>query len=215
MLTADQLRRLCPRLTIEQCVGWASELTAAAAEFGIDTPLRFGHFLSQLLHESAGLTAFEENLNYSPKRLAQVWPRRYAEDSRAVDLRPNMLAVQIGGDPRKVANDVYAGRLGNGPPESGDGWRYRGRGPIQLTGKENYATAGAYLQLPLVEQPDLVLQPDVGSRVAGWFWASRGCNRYADVDDIGAITRLINGGQHGLQDRMAWYQRVAGVLGAS
>lgn len=213
MPTPGQLRQLCVRLTVEQGVAWATELGAAAAEFDISTPNREAHWLAHLCHESTGLTRFEEDMAYSAKRLAQVWPRRYAVDPRAADLQPNVLAHHLAYKPDALANDIYAGRMGNGPPESGDGWRFHGRGPIQLTGRENYEKAGEALRLPLWNQPELVLQPDVGARVAGWFWATHGCNELADQGDIGAITKAINGGSNGLQDRIAWHKRAMIVLG--
>lgn len=213
MLTAGMMRQLCSRLTAEQSVAWGMELAAAGAEFDVSTPERMAHWLGQLGHESAGLTHLEEDLTYSAKRLAQVWPRRYATDPRAADLQPNALAHHIAFKPECVANDVYAGRMGNGDPATGDGWRFHGRGPIQLTGRENYAKAGEALGLPLVEKPELVLQPDVGARVAAWYWATHGCNELADQGDIGAITKAINGGSNGLQDRIAWHKRAMIVLG--
>lgn len=213
VLTGDHVRRLCTRLSVEQAVGWACELSASAAEFGIDTPNRMAHWLAQVCHESAGLTQFEEDLRYSAKRLAEVWPMRYAADPKAIDRRPNALATAIGGNPQAVANDVYANRLGNGAPETGDGWHYRGRGPIQLTGRANYRDAGTDLEQPLEANPDLVLQADVGARVAGWFWHTRRCNAFADDGDIGAVTKAINGGSNGLTDRIAWHKRALIVLG--
>lgn len=213
MLTPGMMRQLCPRLSVEQCVAWATELSAAAAEFDVSTPERLAHWLAQLGHESAGLTRFEEDLNYSAKRLAQVWPRRYAVDPRAADLQPNVLAHHLAFKPEQLANDVYSGRMGNGEPATGDGWAYHGRGPIQLTGRTNYERAGAALNVPLVEHPEMALQVDVGARVAGWYWATHGCNELADQGDIGAITRAINGGSNGLQDRIAWHKRAMIVLG--
>lgn len=213
MLTPGMMRQLCPRLTVEQGVAWATELGAAGVEFYVSTPERMAHWLAQLCHESAGLTRLEEDLHYSAKRLAQVWPRRYAVDPRAADLQPNVLAHHLAHKPDVLANDVYAGRMGNGPPETGDGWRYHGRGPIQLTGRENYTRAGEALDLPLVEHPEMALQVDVGARVAAWYWATHGCNDLADQGDIGAITKAINGGSNGLQDRIAWHKRAMIVLG--
>ena len=215
MLTPDQLRQLCTRLSAEQCVAWATELGAAAREFDISTDDRVAHWLAQLGQESSGLTRFEEDLRYSAKRLAQVWPRRYAVDPRAADLQPNALAHHLAHKPEQLANDVYAGRLGNGEPATGDGWAYHGRGPIQLTGRYNYERAGAALDVPLLGHPEMALQVDVGARVAGWYWATNGCNQLADQGDIGAITKAINGGTNGLQDRIAWHTRAMIVLGVA
>jgi putative chitinase len=141
----------------------------------------------------------EENLNYSAERLVAVWPSRF----------PTKAAAEpYARQPDKLANKVYANRLGNGNEASGDGWRYRGRGPIQLTGKANYEKCGAGIGEDLVRFPCLLLTPSVGLASAGWFWHTRGCNRLADEDDHRAITRIINGGQLGLDDRIMLVNRV-------
>ena len=147
-----------------------------------------------------------ENLNYSAQRLVQVWPSRF----------PSLpVAIPYAGNPEKLANFIYANRLGNGPPDSGDGWKYRGRGLIQLTGRGNYQQAATGIGRPLVDQPDLLLQPDVAARSAAFFWKSHGLNELADDrsgDDDNAdfqmITIRINGGTK-------WPRRPPGLLDPS
>lgn len=182
---------------------WLDALCVTAPKWGIDTALREAHFIAQLAHESAQFTRLEENLNYSAKRLLEVWPRRFPFASEAVPYANN---------PEKLANWVYAGRLGNGLEESGDGWRYRGRGPIQITGRANYKAAGDAVGIDLVATPEAVLRPVVGCDVAGWFWQSRKLNKYADLDNIRTITMLVNGGSNGLEDRRSWLATAKTVL---
>lgn len=174
-------------------------LKAAIALHAIDTEQRISHFLAQVAHESAGFTRISENLNYSAEGLASTWPRRFRGD----DGQPNPLAHQLHRKPQLIANHVYANRMGNGGVASGEGWKYRGRGLIQLTGKSNYIAAsnGLYNSDILVDDPDRVLKPDVAALTACWFWLSNGLNELADLGDVRAITRRINGGTIGLEHR--------------
>lgn len=199
ILTAEQLAQIMPKA---DAVTWAAALTPAMAEFEISTPTRVAHFLGQLAHESIELTRREENLNYSSRRLIEVWPKRFNAVS----------AEMYAHSPEKLANYVYAGRYGNGDEASGDGWRYRGRGPMQLTFRSNYAAAGKGIGLTLEEQPDLVLDPKVGARTAAWYWHDKGLNALADVGKLEAITRAINGGVLGLADRTRNVARAFEVL---
>jgi putative chitinase len=179
-------------------------LKAAMALHGIDTPLRVSHFLAQLAHESAGFTIVVENLNYSAVGLATTWPRRF----RGPDNKPNALALGIQRKPQMIASHVYANRMGNGDAASGDGWTYRGRGLIQLTGKDNYRRASLeiYGDSRLLDNPDLATQPDAAALIGAWFWVSNELNSLADLDDVAAITRKINGGTIGLEHRQALTQ---------
>lgn len=191
----------CTLLTAEP---WHQPMCAAMAQFDIGTQRRQAMFLAQVGHESASLSRLEENLNYSAQRLQQVWPRRFPtiDDAHYYEHSPE-----------RLANLVYASRMGNGAYESGDGYRYRGRGPIQITGADAYRQAGAALNLPLIEQPEMVLDTVVGAQVAAWVFAIwKGCNPAADADDIDAVTRLINGGTVGLDDRIARYERALHAL---
>lgn len=201
---------------------WLTGVQGACLEFGINTPQRIAAFLSQCAHESAGFTALEENLNYRAVTMAAVWPTRFAvrvpdpkdpkkliaqkgADGRNI---PNAFALAIERKPEMIANAVYGGRMGNGPIESGEGWRYRGRGLKQLTGKENYTRCGRALQLDLVDTPDLLITPGPAARSAAWFWNANQCNSFADKGDIQGLTRRINGGLIGFDDRKKRYDAV-------
>lgn len=196
-MTPEQILTLCPRAG-----DWAAALCLAASEWEINTPRREAHFVAQVGHESAGLTRFEENLRYSAPRLLQVFPRHF----------PHADAAAIyASRPERIANRVYADRMGNGPEESGDGWRYRGRGPIQITGRDNYRLCGEALNMDLLARPDALLEPGPGSASAAWYFATR-CLEAADRDDVSAVTRCVNGGTHGLAERAALTKRAFACL---
>jgi putative chitinase len=163
----------------------------------LEAPLRAEHFLAQALHETGGLRILVENLNYSAPRLMQVWPSRFKtlEDAKTVEHNP-----------RALANRVYGGRMGN--VDANDGWRYIGRGLLQLTGRSSYARVGAALGLDLVGFPTLALEPENALRVAGVEWVASLCNSAADADNIEQVTRLVNGGLIGLAERRGWLQKV-------
>lgn len=196
------------QLQLTQLVGaalaatWYASLEAAMRKHGINTPQRQAHFLAQILHESGGLKSLEENLNYSAGRLVQVWPRRFDAAS----------AAKYAGKPEAIANRVYGGRLGNGAESSGDGWRYRGRGLIQLTGRANYTAYSKAAGVDAVGNPHLLVAPTFAADAAGWFWAARGLNEIADTGDIQAVTRRVNGGYNGLEDRQQWLKRAVAAL---
>ncbi|MDW3710703.1 MULTISPECIES: glycoside hydrolase family 19 protein [Pseudomonas] len=185
-----------------------SALTPAMSRFSITTPARQSAFLAQCAHESAGFSRLAENLNYSASGLAATWPGRF----RGVDGQPNALALAYQRRPAVIANHVYANRMGNGDEESGDGWRFRGRGLLQITGRGMYQRCGDALGLPLLEQPDLLLQPEPAVLSAAWFWQSNGLNALADAGDFEAITRRINGGLNGLAERKALWLKAREAL---
>lgn len=185
-----------------------SVLTPAMSRFSITTPARQSTFLAQCAHESAGFSRFAENLNYSAAGLAATWPGRF----RGADGQPNALALAYQRRPAVIANHVYANRMGNGDEESGDGWRFRGRGLLQITGRGMYQRCGDALGLPLLEQPDLLLQPEQAVLSAAWFWQSNGLNALADAGDFEAITRRINGGLNGLAERKALWLKAREAL---
>lgn len=174
-------------------------LSEAMLKYEINTPLRVSHFLSQMSHESAGFTRFQENLNYSSDGLAVVWPKRFSKDGK-----PNDLAKRLHRKPEEIANTVYANRMGNGNESSGDGWLYRGRGLIQLTFKNNYSLYSELIfgDNRLVENPDLALEVQTACKIACKFWVMSGCNELADRDDLLAITKKINGGTNGYSHRL-------------
>lgn len=175
-------------------------------------PLRLPHFLAQVLHESGGLSQDEESLAYSAQALRKTWPKRFPDDGTASRYAP--LSVPPGQERefRKIAlaNLVYGGRMGNSLP--GDGWRYRGRGLIQVTGREMYARIGARLGIDLVEQPDQACNPLHSLSVAACLWTLKGCNAPADAGDLAGVTRLINGGLIGLPERKATLIAVKAAL---
>jgi putative chitinase len=171
-------------------------------------PLRVAHFFAQVLHETGALTREHENLNYSARRLPKIWPTRFRPQG---PLNPAHYAHR----PQKLANAVYGGRMGNTAP--GDGYLYRGRGMLQLTGKDSYAHATTLLHLDTTSAPDLTREPDAvvsaawSLHVAAAEWFARGCNEAADQDDVALVTRLINGGSIGLAERIVWTRRTRAV----
>ena len=152
-------------------------------------------FLATCAVES-NFTKLVENMNYSAKRLADVWPKRF----KGEDGKPNSLALKIANNPEAIANVVYANRMGNGPGETGDGWRFRGRGYVPLTGKDNYKRYGEYLGLDLVNNPELAEKEDIAAEIAAEFWSRSDLNEAADVLDLIAIRRKVNGGLIGFNE---------------
>ncbi|MCO7575363.1 MULTISPECIES: glycoside hydrolase family 19 protein [Pseudomonas chlororaphis group] len=203
-ITEQQLLQILPQA--RQVAGFfVPALNAAMARFKIDSPVRMAAFIAQVGHESGQLTRMVENLNYSADRLRAVWPNRFDA----------ALAARVARKPEQIANIVYAGRMGN--TLLGDGWKYRGRGLIQLTGANNYRAAGAALGLDLVNHPELVEQPEAAALVAGWFWQSNGLNELADAGRIQDIGSIINTGRvgrvpHGAAERKALYDLAVRVL---
>ena len=207
-VTLDQVLHLAPNARSSYRDAFQNG-QAVFDRYGISqTPLRVAHFMAQILHESGGLAIQFENLNYSAGRLPKVWPSRF-KPSGALD--PSAYA----NNPQKLANEVYGGRMGNSGPN--DGYTYRGRGLLQLTGKASYQEATAILRRDNPAAPDLVAAPDevIGAEwclaVAAAEWAAKGCNVLADQDDIRRITRAINGGLIGLAERMEWASRTKAV----
>lgn len=193
MLSLKNLITINNNLNKNECEYYHFAFNKILPEFEINTNLRLCHFLAQVLHESGHLKYKIENLNYSASALRSVFGKYFKTDAEA-----NAYARQ----PEKIANKVYANRMGNGDEASGDGWRYRGRGLLQLTGRCNYAEASTYLGLDLITCPDLITDdPVINLKVACWFWNKHKLNQYADCDDVLTITKKINGGTNGLDDR--------------
>lgn len=172
---------------------------------GIDTPLRICHFLAQMSHESAGFTVLQENLNYSAQGLLRVFPK-YFKDG---------IEVKYARKPEMIANRVYANRMGNGAEDTGDGFKYRGRGIIQLTGKDNYRvySQDIFGDSRLLENPDLASDISVAAKIACRFWIKNNLNELADKDDIRTITRKINGGFNGLDHRTELLNKAKKAIG--
>jgi putative chitinase len=198
LISPQRLRLFAPKCDAS---GLAPALSAACVAWSINTPRRWSHFLGQLHHESAGFTRMVENLNYSAKRLTEVWPNRFPTLASAEPYARN---------PEALANKTYGGRMGNTEP--GDGWKYIGRGLIQLTGRANYRLYGELLGLPLEEDPNLAHWPEPAARIAAAFWSRNNLNALADKDDLTAITRKINGGTAGLADRRIQVDRAKSIF---
>jgi len=197
-------------ISTDRAAPWIDPLNQAMAGFDIDTALRQAGFLAQTGHESARLTAVVENLNYSSQALLAVFPKYFDADSAASYAR----------QAERIANRVYASRMGNGDEASGDGWRYRGRGLIQITGRDNYQQCGEGLHqafdgygVDLLAQPETLETPLDAALSAAWFWSARGLNELADAGDIVAMTKRVNGGANGLDDRRALYAAAMSALG--
>lgn len=202
LITLAQLIRIMPKTWPAIAPLWIAPLNQAMSDFEINNRSRMGMFLAQIAHESAELTKTEENLNYSADGLRRTFPKYFLEGEFELFAR----------QPERIANRVYGARNGNLGTGTGDGWRYRGRGPIMLTGRNNYRDAGKALGLDLVSDPDLVKVPLIGARVAGYFWEVNALNVFADTGNFVATTQTINGSQRGASDRYAYYLRARAAL---
>ncbi|PCB11750.1 glycoside hydrolase family 19 protein [Pseudomonas aeruginosa] len=207
LITEQQLLQIFPNVGPQAGV-FVGALHRGMTRFGITSPVRAAAFLAQAGHESSQLTRLVESLNYSARGLAATWPSRY----RSADGKPNALALNLARHPQAIANNTYASRNGNGDEASGDGWRYRGRGLLQITGRSNYRAAAAGLGQPLEAEPELLEQPEWAALSAAWWWATHGLNELADRGEFAAITRRINGGLIGQAERMALWERAKRVL---
>ena len=200
---------------------WLPHVQSALARFGITSERQVAAWLAQTAHESGGYTMLTENLNYRASTMAACWPARFgvknADGTWAKDAKgarvPNKFALALERKPEAIANVVYASRMGNGPTESGEGWKYRGRGLKQLTGKDNYTRCGQALGMDIVAEPDLLLTPQGAALSAAWFWSVNKCGPLADADDFVGLTKKINGGTIGLEDRQRRYKAVLASLG--
>lgn len=199
-ITPARLLSFCPLLKVADAEVHAAALEAARAEADLTTTRRVRHFLAQVAHETGGFARLTENLNYrDPVRLDQLF--------KAVrDV--NHARTLIAGGPQAIANCVYAGRLGNGDARSFDGWNYRGRGYLQITGRANYREIGKSLGLPLEDDPDMLARPAEAALAAARYWKWRDINSAADADDIRAVTARINPALAGLDDRIARCGRI-------
>lgn len=213
LVTQKHLRALFTRLTDLAIAGYVVPLGAALLEFSITTPLRAAAFLAQVGHESAGLRIWAEDLHYGAETLAKLFPGR-CRDSHG---RPNTAAIEAARKgPEAVAALIYDQRDDLGNIEPGDGWRFRGRGPIQISGRSNYKTTGELLEADLLAQPELLETPEYGFRSAGLYWLTRSLNDLADRDTEGAyrvITRRINGGSIGWEDRFRRWREARAIFG--
>jgi putative chitinase len=200
--TEQQLAQLIPgNPYIPQ---WYHALSMILPDYNIDTVPRVAAFVAQCAHESANFKFLKENLNYKAESLMRVWPSRF----------PNIdVARQYAMQPERIANKVYSDRMGNGPESSGDGWRYAGKGLIQLTGRDNYTRFAESIETPVEEIPDYLGTFEGAVQSACWFWEVNNLNQWADAGDILTLTKRINGGVIGLEDRKKHYAHALHVLG--
>ena len=197
MVNAEQLQKLG--------IGpqWVDALNETFQRFNIVTNNQKAMFIGQCSHECGNFRLLEENLNYKAATLMKLWPKRF----------PNMeVANAYAGNPKKIANSVYSSRMGNRDEASGDGFRFRGRGIIQLTGHSSYFHAGKALGVDFVSEPDLVSTPNFATLTGGWFWSTHNLNAPADALDYTKVTKIINGGTIGLDDRIKHVQMALAVL---
>lgn len=183
---------------------FATAINHCLQQYSINTPLRVAHFLAQIAHESGCLRFTEENLNYSAKALRSVFGKYFTDDT---------LAEQYARKPQAIANRVYASRMGNGDEASNDGWTFRGRGLIQLTGRHNYRALSKDENVDIEANPERCSEdPEWAVKVAGWYWDKHQLNEQADKDDLRSITKAINGGFNGIEQRAAYLKRAKEVL---
>lgn len=202
IITREQLAQLIPgNPYLDQ---WCNALNEILPEYGIDTPQRVAAFIAQCAHESGGFKFLKENLNYRAVSLRKTFPKYFPDDA---------IAAAYANKPQMIANRVYANRMGNGPEESGDGFRYCGRGLIQLTGRDNYAFFAGSLDIPIEEAAEYLETFEGAVQSACWFWETNNLNQWADRDDILTLTKRINGGTIGLEDRKKHYEHAKHVLG--
>lgn len=201
--TEEKLHHLVPR--VKNISEWYEGVCDALPQYHINDVARVAAFIAQCAHESAGFTALSENLNYSADGLRKIFPKYFPTVE---------LANQYARKPEMIANKVYASRMGNGPESSGEGYRFRGRGLIQLTGKDNYRRCSQFLfeDDTLLQQPDVLVQPYYALHSACWFWYANKLNALADAQDIKMLTKRINGGFIGLEDRIKHYNHAIEIL---
>ena len=205
-LTQQQLKQLLPRNPYIDY--WHNALSQLLPDYEINTPQRIAAFVAQCSHESGGFTALKENLNYRWETLRRLFPKYFTTDdlAKAYANMPNKQEA--------IANRIYASRMGNGPEDSGDGYRFCGRGLIQLTGRDNYTFFAGSLDISVEEASEYLGTFEGAAQSACWFWETNNLNKWADTGDIKELTRRINGGYIGLEDRIKHYEHALHVLGA-
>ena len=204
-LTKDQLKQLLPKNPYVD--HWHDALSKLLPDYEINTPQRIAAFIAQCAHESGGFTALKENLNYKPPTLRKLFAKYFPTDALAEEYcaKPNKQEA--------IANRIYASRMGNGDEASGDGYKYCGRGLIQLTGKSNYQSFADSLQISSEEASQYLSTFEGAAQSACWFWEANNLNQWADKGDILTLTKRINGGTIGLEDRIKHYEHALHVLG--
>jgi len=205
-LTIEQLKQLLPKNPYVD--HWYDALSKLLPDYEINTPKRIAAFIAQCSHESGGFTALKENLNYKPATLRKLFSKYFPNDALAEEYcaKPNKQEA--------IASRIYASRMGNGNEASGDGYKYCGRGLIQLTGKSNYVAFADSLEITPEEASEYLATFEGAAQSACWFWESNNLNQWADKGDILTLTKRINGGTIGLEDRIKHYEHALHVLGA-
>lgn len=203
MITLDQLRQLIPGNSYVE--HWHGALEILLPDYEINTPQRIAAFVAQCAHESGNFRVLKENLNYRAVTLRKIFPRYFPDDKTA---------AAFAGKQEAIANRVYANRMGNGDEASGDGFRYCGRGLIQLTGRHNYKAFADSLEMSVEDVPEYLSTFEGAAQSACWFWETNNLNQWADKGDIVTLTKRINGGTIGLEDRIKHYKHALHVLGA-
>ena len=205
-LTKEQLKQLLPKNPYVD--HWYDALSKLLPDYEINTPKRIAAFIAQCSHESGGFTALKENLNYKPATLRKLFSKYFPNDALAEEYcaKPNKQEA--------IASRIYASRMGNGDEASGDGYKYCGRGLIQLTGKSNYIAFADSLEITPEEASNYLATFEGAAQSACWFWESNNLNQWADKGDILTLTKRINGGTIGLEDRIKHYEHALHVLGA-
>jgi putative chitinase len=201
--TKDQLKQMIPKNPYLD--NWYKAISEILPEYEINTPKRVAAFLAQCAHESGGFIFLKENLNYKAPSLRKVFPKYFPDDATA---------AKYANKPEMIANRVYANRMGNGDEASGDGWRYCGRGLIQLTGKDNYTFFAGSLDIPVQEASEYLQTFEGAVQSACFFWEQNNLNQWADKGDILTLTKRINGGTIGLEDRQKHYEHALHIFGA-
>ena len=202
ILALDQLKQMVKNPHITH---WHEVLDQLLDDYEINTPLRVAHFVAQCAHESGNFVFIKENLNYKAASLRKIFSKYFPTDE---------LAAQYANRPERIANRVYANRMGNGDEASGDGFRYCGRGLIQLTGKDNYTFFAGSLDISVEEASEYLATFEGSAQSACWFWEQNKLNRFADANDVKGLTRAINGGYIGLEDRIKHTEHALHILGA-
>jgi putative chitinase len=203
-LTLEQLKKLLPKNPYVD--HWHHALEQLFPDYEINTANRIAAFIAQCSHESAGFTALKENLNYKAETLTKLWPKLFpAGIAKAYASMPNKQEA--------IANRAYGSRMGNGPEESGDGFKFCGRGLIQLTGRNNYQAFADSLEMDIDDVPEYLATFEGAAQSACWFWEENKLNQWADKSDILTLTKKINGGTIGLEDRIKHYEHAITVLG--
>ena len=202
ILTLNQLKQMIRNPHVEH---WHEALDQLLPDYDINTPARVAAFIAQCAHESADFVFIKENLNYRASTLVKVFSKYFPTEAAA---------AAYAGRPEKIANRVYANRMGNGDEASGDGYRYCGRGLIQLTGKDNYTFFAGSMEIPVEEASEYLATFEGAAQSACWFWENNNLNQFADAGDIKGMTKVINGGYIGLENRISHYEHALHVMGA-